>query len=102
MINKNDIRIGHSGFAIRIRQLGSEIADPMVIVDLVDQTGSIRDRVSIAAKTGEDQVPYLEVIAAKQQESVTPAEDQEPTPNPDPEPEPEPIPVEEPEPEPEG
>lgn len=98
MINKSDIRIGHSGFAIRTRQLGSEIADPMVIVDLVDQTGSIKDRVSITAKTGEDQVPHLSVITAGEQESVTPAEDQEPTPSPDPEP----TPVEEPEPEPEG
>lgn len=100
MINKSDIRIGHSGFAIRTKQLGSENANPMVIVDLVDQTGSIRERVSVTAKIGEDQVPYLSVITAGEQEPVTPAENQEPTPNPDPEPEP--TPVEEPEPEPEG
>ena len=111
MINKNDIRIGHSGFSLRVRQFGSEVADPMVIVDLVDHTGSILERATVRTKITDDDTPALDVVFAGQSSvepdtgnDTVPAEEPEPEPepeNPTPEPEEpepeEPEPVEEPE-----
>lgn len=91
MINKNDIRIGFSGFAMRVRQFGSDVADPMVIVDLVDHTGSVIDRVTVQAIVEEGKAPLLGVITAGQQQQedtsqdTVPAEDPTPEPTPDPE-----------------